>query len=78
MFNFLQWYFRKSFCPWKFFLSGNGPLPPTGTIDKMDWDNFQTNPSTLAVLCDQTWVIGAIPEAPFARLWLDQVELQSL
>jgi hypothetical protein len=25
MFNFWQWYFRRIFCPWNIFLSGNGP-----------------------------------------------------
>jgi hypothetical protein len=32
IFNFEQWYFRKIFCPWKTFLSGNGPLLSLPTL----------------------------------------------
>jgi hypothetical protein len=46
---------------------------PTGNVDRVGWDEPHTDPSTVAVLRDQTWVIRWLPEAPLENLRLDQV-----
>jgi hypothetical protein len=51
-------------------------FPPTVNVDRVSWDYSLNDPSTVAVLHDETWVIRWLPEAPLESLRLDQVELR--
>ncbi len=57
-------------------------FPPTGNVDSerlglaLDWDYRLTDPSTVAVLRDQTRVIRWLPEALLESLPLDHVQLR--
>jgi hypothetical protein len=45
-------------------------FPPTENVDRMSWDKFITNPSIVAVLHDQTWIIRWESEQPWVSLRL--------
>jgi hypothetical protein len=62
--------YRKS---WVF--SGYSGVLPQGMLTGCVGISPLTDPSTVAVLRDQTWVIRWLPEAPLESLRLDQVEL---